>query len=78
MDSLFSVVGGKTSFGCLPWVCNIPLVMDDTEVPRVLWVNFVTSTECITIQIVMSMVKDSWLVLLKLCLDVFTNLGVYV
>ena len=52
--------------GCLPRVCNIPQVVDDTEVPRILWVKCATSAECKTIRIAMSMVKDSWAVLLKL------------
>ena len=40
--------------------------MDDTEVPRILWVKYATSAECKTIQIAVSTVKDSWAVLLKL------------
>ena len=51
--------------------------MDDTEVPRVLWVKCATSVECKTIRIAVSMVKDNWVVLLKLH-PVFTKLGVSV
>ena len=40
--------------------------MDDTEVPWILWVQCVTSTECKTIRISVSTVKDGWAVLLKL------------
>ena len=40
--------------------------MDDTEVPRILWVQCATSAECKTIRIAVSTVKDSWAVLLKL------------
>ena len=43
--------------------------MDDTEVPRILWVKCATSAECKTIRIAVSTVKDSWAVLLKLCLE---------
>ena len=41
-------------------------VVDDTEVPRILWVKCATSAECKTIRIAVSTVKDSWAVLLKL------------
>jgi hypothetical protein len=74
VDSLFSIARGKALFGCLPRVCNIPRVVDDTEVPRVLWVKCATSAECKTIRIAVSMVMDSWVVLLKLRPDVFTKL----
>ena len=46
--------------------------MDDTEVPRILWVKCATSAECKTIRIAVSAVKDGWAVLLKLCPE-FTN-----
>ena len=52
--------------GCLPRVLEVPRVVDDTEVPRILWVKCATSAECKTIRIAMSTVKDSWAVLLKL------------
>ena len=52
--------------GCLPRVLEVQRVVDGTEVPRILWVNCVTSAECKTIRIAVSTVKDSWAVLLKL------------
>ena len=52
--------------GCLPRVLEVPRVVDDTEVPRILWLKCATSAECKTIRIAVSMVKDSWAVLLKL------------
>ena len=52
--------------GCLPRVLEVPRVVDDTEVPRFLWVQCATSAECKTIRIAVSTVKDSWAVLLKL------------
>ena len=52
--------------GCLPRVLEVPRVTEDTKVPWILWVKCATSAECKTIQIVVSMVKDSWVVLLKL------------
>ena len=52
--------------GCLPRVLEVQRVMDDTEVPRILWVKCATSAECKTIRIAVSTVKDSWAVLLKL------------
>ena len=52
--------------GCLPRVLEVPRVVDDTEVPRILWVKCATSTECKTIQIAVSTVKDSWAVLPRL------------
>ena len=52
--------------GCLPRVLEVPRVVDDTEVPRILWEKCATSAECKTIRIAVSMVKDSWAVLLKL------------
>ena len=58
--------------GCLPRVLEVPRVVDDTEVPRILWVKCATSAECKTIRIAVSTVKDSWAVLLKLCPE-FTN-----
>ena len=53
--------------GCLPRVLEVPRVVDDTEVPRILWVKCATSAECKTIRIAVSTVMDSWVVLLKLC-----------
>ena len=53
--------------GCLPRVLEVSRVVDDTEVPRILWVKCATSAECKTIRITVSTVKDSWAVLLKLC-----------
>ena len=58
--------------GCLPRVLEVSRVVDDTEVPRILWVKCATSSECKTIRIAVSTVKDSWAVLLKLCPE-FTN-----
>ena len=52
--------------GCLPRVLEVPRVVDDTEVPRILWVKCATSAECKTIRIAMSMVKDSWVTTLGL------------
>ena len=52
--------------GCLPRVLEVPRVVDDTEVPRILWVKCATSVECQTILIAVSTVKDSWVVLLRL------------
>ena len=66
MDSLFSIARGKALFGCLPRVCNIQRVVDDTEVSRVLWVKCATSAECKTIRIAVSTVKDSWITALGL------------
>ena len=37
--------------GCLPRVLEVPRVVDDTEVPRILWVKCATSAECKTIRI---------------------------
>ena len=76
MSGLFvSIARGKALFGCLPQVCDIPRVVDDTEVPRVLWVKCATSAECKTIRIAMSTVKDSWMTALGLR-PLFTKLGV--
>ena len=47
-------------------VLEVPRVVDDTEVPRILWVKCATSAECKTIRIVVSTVKDSWLTALGL------------
>ena len=58
--------------GCLPRVLEVLRVVDDTEVPRILWVQCATSAECKTIRIAVSTVKDGWAVLLKLCPE-FTN-----
>ena len=52
--------------GCLPRELEVPRVVDDTKVHLILWVKCATSTECKTIRIAMSTVKDSWAVLLKL------------
>ena len=46
--------------GFLPRVLEVPRVVDDTEVPRILWVKCATSAECKTIRIAVSTVKDSW------------------
>ena len=46
--------------GCLPRVLEVPQVVDDMEVPRILWVKCATSAECKTIRITVSTVKDSW------------------
>ena len=45
--------------GCLPRVLEVPRVVDDMEVPRILWVKCATSAECKTIRIAVSTVKDS-------------------
>ena len=66
VDSLSSVVRGKALIGYLPRVCYIPRVVDDTEVSRISWVQRTTSAEGKSIRIVVSMVKDSWVILLKL------------
>ena len=58
--------------GCLPRVVEVPRVVDDTEVPQILWVKCATFAESKTIRIAMSTVKDSWAVLLKL-FPGFTN-----
>ena len=60
--------------GCLPRVLEVPRVVDDTEVPPILWVKCATSAECKTIRIAVSTVMGSWVVLLKLCPE-FHNLG---
>ena len=52
--------------GCLPQVLEVPLVVDDTEVPRILWVKCATSAECKTIRIAMSTVKETWVTALGL------------
>ena len=52
--------------GCLPRVLEVSRVVDDTEVPQILWVQCATSVECKTNRIAVSTVKDSWAVLLKL------------
>ena len=52
--------------GSLPRVLEVPRVVDDMEVPRILWVKCATSAECKTIRIAVSTVKDGWAVLLKL------------
>ena len=52
--------------GCLPRVLEVPQFLDDTEVPRILWVKCATSAECKTIRIAVSMVKDSWVTALGL------------
>ena len=50
---------------------EVPWVVDDTVVPRILWVKCATSAECKTIRIAVSTVKDSWAVLLKLRLEFY-------
>src|SRR4051812_16823890 len=60
VDSLFSIVVGKAFFRCLPRECNMPRVVDDTEVPRVMWVKYATSVDCKTFQIAASAVMDNW------------------
>ena len=52
--------------GCLPRVLEVPRVVDDTEVPGILWVKCATSAECKTIRIAVSTVKDSWVTALGL------------
>ena len=52
--------------GCLPRVLEVPRVVDDMEVPRILWVKCATSAECKTIRIAVSTVKDSWVTALGL------------
>ena len=52
--------------GFLPQVLEVPRVMDDTEVPLILWVKSATSAECKTIRIAVSTVKDSWVTALGL------------
>ena len=61
-----SVVLGKIVIGCLPRVLEVSRVVDDTEVPRILWVQCATSAECKTIRIAVSTVKDSWVTALGL------------
>ena len=53
-------------FGCLPRVLEVPRVVADTEVPRILLVMCATSAECQTIRIAVSTVKDSWVTALGL------------
>ena len=52
--------------GCLPRVLEVSRVVDDTEVPRILWVKCATSAECKTIRIAVSTDKDSWVTALGL------------
>ena len=52
--------------GCLPRVLEVSRVVDDTEVPRILWVKCATSAECKTIRIAVSTVMDSWVTALGL------------
>ena len=59
--------------GCLPRVLEVSQFVDDTEVPRILWVKCATSAECKTIRIAVSMVKDSWAVLLKVCPEFYNR-----
>ena len=54
--------------GFLPRVLEVSWVVDDTEVPRILWVKCATSAECKTIRIAVS----SWVVLLNY-VQSFTN-----
>ena len=60
--------------GSLPRVLEVLWDVVDTEASRILWVKCTTSAECQTIQIAVPMVKDSLVVLLKLCLE-FYKLG---
>ena len=60
--------------GCLPRVLEVLRVVDDTEVPLILWVKCTTSAVCQTIRIAVSTVMDSWVVLLKLCPE-FYHIG---
>ena len=53
--------------GCISRVLEVPRVVVDTKVPRILWVKCATSAECQTIRTAMSTVNDSWVVLLRLC-----------
>ena len=65
--------------GCLPRVLEVSRVVDDTEVPRILWVKkCATSAECKTIRIVVSTVKDSWVTALGLCPHVYNPVCVCV
>ena len=59
--------------GCLPRVLEVPRVVDDTEVPRILWVKCATSVECKTIRMAVSTVKDNWAMLLKLCPEFYNH-----
>ena len=52
--------------GCLPRVLEVSRVVDDTEVPGILWVKCATSAQCKTIRIAVSTVKDSWVTTLGL------------
>ena len=52
--------------GCLHRVLEVPRVVDDTEVPRILWVKCATSTESKTTRIAVSTVKDNWVTTLGL------------
>ena len=63
--------------GCLLRILEVPQVVDDTEVPRILWVKCATSAECKTIRIAVSTVMDSWVTALGLR-PVFTEPGVCV
>ena len=64
--------------GCLHRVLVLPRGVDDTKVPRILWVKCATSTECKTIRIAVSTVKDSWAVLLKLRLELHKPVCVWI
>ena len=59
--------------GFLPRLHEVSRVVDDTEVPRILWVKCATSAECKTIRIAMSTVKDNWAMLLKLCPEFYNR-----
>ena len=52
--------------GCLPRVLEVSRVVDDMELPWILWVKCATSAECETIRIAVSTVKDSWVTALGL------------
>ena len=64
--------------GCLPRVLEVPRVVDDTEVPWILWVKCATSVECQTIRIAVSTVKDSWVTALGLRPQVYKPVCVWI
>ena len=64
--------------GCLPRVLEVPQVVDDTEVPRILWVKCATSAECRTIRIAVSTVKDSLVTALGLRPHVYKLVCVWI
>ena len=64
--------------GCLPRVLEVPRVVADTEVPRILWVKCATSVECKTIRIAVSTIKDSWVTALVLHAHVYKPVCVWI